>query len=68
LVNFGRTGRMDEDQLSLRQAEQIRGDLYGLQDDLDFIKMPARTPEAERGLARGGAGDTRRCGRSGYSD
>jgi hypothetical protein len=29
----------DEDQLSLRQADQIRGDLYGLQDDLDFIKV-----------------------------
>jgi hypothetical protein len=27
----------DEDQLSLRQADQIRGDLYGIQDDLDFI-------------------------------
>ena len=30
---------MDEDQLSLRQADQIRGDLYGLQDSLDFIKV-----------------------------
>jgi hypothetical protein len=29
----------DEDQLSLRQADQIRGDLYGIQDDLDFIKV-----------------------------
>jgi len=29
----------DEDQLSLRQADQIRGDLYALQDDLDFIKV-----------------------------
>ena len=29
----------DEDQLSLRQADQICGDLYGLQDDLDFIKV-----------------------------
>ena len=28
----------DEDQLSLRQADQIRGDLYGIHDDLDFIK------------------------------
>jgi len=36
---------MDEDQLSLRQANQIRGDLYGLQDDLDFIKVQlARLP------------------------
>src|SRR6267378_164374 len=35
----------DEDQLSLRQADQIRGDLYGLQDDLDFIKLQlARLP------------------------
>src|ERR1700730_18198052 len=35
----------DEDQLSLRQADQIRGDLYGLQDDLDFIKVQlARLP------------------------
>jgi hypothetical protein len=24
----------DEDQLSLRQADQIRGDLYGIQDEL----------------------------------
>src|SRR5437773_5654105 len=29
----------DKDQLSLRQADQIRGDLYGIQDDLDFIKV-----------------------------
>ena len=29
----------DEEHLSLRQADQIRGDLYGLQDDLDFIKV-----------------------------
>jgi hypothetical protein len=35
----------DEDQLSLRQADQIRSDLYGLQDDLDFIKLQlARLP------------------------
>jgi len=36
-----RTGRMppDEERLSLRQADQIRGDLYALQDDLDFIKV-----------------------------
>ncbi len=30
---------MDEDQLSLRQADQVRGDLYGIQDSLDFIKV-----------------------------
>jgi hypothetical protein len=36
---------MDEDQLSLRQADQIRGDLYGISDDLDFIKVQlARLP------------------------
>ena len=29
----------DEDQLSLRQADQIRGDFYALQDDLEFIKV-----------------------------
>ena len=29
----------DEDQLSLRQADQIRDDLYGIQDDIDFIKV-----------------------------
>jgi hypothetical protein len=35
----------DEDQLSLRQADQIRGDLYGIQDELDFIKVQlARVP------------------------
>ena len=40
------TGCMpDEDQLSLRQADQIRGDLYGIQDELDFIKRQlARRP------------------------
>jgi hypothetical protein len=33
------------DQLSLRQANQIRGDLYGIQDSLDFIKVQlARLP------------------------
>jgi len=36
---------MEEDHLSLRQADQIRGDLYGLQDNLDFIKVQiARLP------------------------
>ena len=35
----------DEEQLSLRQADQIRGDRYGIQDDLDFIKVQlARLP------------------------
>jgi hypothetical protein len=35
----------DEEQLSLRQADQIRGDFYALQDDLDFIKVQlARLP------------------------
>ncbi len=35
----------DEEHLSLRQADQIRGDLYGIQDDLDFIKVQlARLP------------------------
>jgi hypothetical protein len=35
----------DEDQLSLRQADQIRGDLYGIQDDIDLIKHQlARLP------------------------
>jgi hypothetical protein len=28
-----------DDRLSLRQADQIRGDLYGIRDDLDFIKV-----------------------------
>jgi len=38
-------GRMDEDQLSLRQAGQARADLYAIQDDLDFIKVQlARLP------------------------
>jgi hypothetical protein len=36
----------NEDQLSLRQADQIRGDLYGIQDHLDFIKVQlARLPK-----------------------
>jgi hypothetical protein len=35
----------DEEHLSLRQADQIRGDLYGIQDELDFIKVQlARLP------------------------
>jgi hypothetical protein len=35
----------DEDQLSLRQADQIRGDLYELQDGLDFVRVQlARLP------------------------
>ena len=41
----------DEDQLSVRQADQIRGDLYGLQDDLDFIKV--QLARLEGNLARG---------------
>jgi hypothetical protein len=45
----------DEDQLSLRQADQIRGDLYGIQDDLDFIKVQlARLPI--RLIVAGGSG------------
>jgi hypothetical protein len=32
----------DEDQLSLRQADQIRGDLYGIADDLDLARFPTR--------------------------
>jgi hypothetical protein len=35
---------MDEEQLSLRQADQIRGDLYAIQDDLDFIKATILIP------------------------
>jgi hypothetical protein len=34
-----------DDRLSLRQADQICGDLYGIQDNLDFIKVQlARLP------------------------
>ena len=45
--------------LSLRQADQIRGDLYGIQDDLDFIKvqlaqLPTRN-EVWRAAMLGGA-------------
>jgi hypothetical protein len=29
----------DEDQLWLGQADQIRGDLYGIQDDLNSFKV-----------------------------
>ncbi len=45
------TDRMpDEDQLSLRQADQLRGDLYAIQDDLDFIKVQlARLPTKNEG-------------------
>jgi len=40
----------DEDQLSLRQADQLRGDLYAIQDDLDFIKVQlARLPTKNEG-------------------
>jgi hypothetical protein len=35
----------DEDALTLRQVDQARGDLYAIQDDLDFIKVQlARLP------------------------
>ncbi len=43
---------MDEDQLSLHQADQIRGDLYGIQDDLDFIKVQLARLPTRRGLAQ----------------
>jgi hypothetical protein len=34
-----------DDRLSLRHADQIRGDPYGIQDNLDFIKVQlARLP------------------------
>jgi hypothetical protein len=36
----------DEDQLSLRQADQIRGDLYALQDNLDLIKHHLNRPRS----------------------
>ena len=55
---------MPADPFTLRQADQIRGDLYGIQDDLDFIKVQlARLPTPERGLAGGDARDVRRGGR-----
>jgi hypothetical protein len=46
LINHLHTERMPaEDQLSLRQADQARGDLYAIQDDLNFIKVQlARLP------------------------
>jgi hypothetical protein len=47
LINHLRwhTAHAIRDQLSLRQADQICGDLYALQDDLDFIKVQlARLP------------------------
>ena len=57
----------DEEHLSLRQADQIRGDLYGIQDDLDFIKVQlARLPtrnEVWRAAMLGMLG-----GASGYLD
>ena len=34
----------DEDQLSLRQADQIRDDLYALQDDLDVDQAAPAHP------------------------
>ena len=29
----------DEHDLTLRQVDQVRGDLFGIQDDLDFVKV-----------------------------
>ena len=42
----------DEDRLSLRQADQIRGDLHGLSDDLDFIKVQLARMPTRRDLSR----------------
>ena len=36
---------LDKHTLTLRQADQARGDLYAIQDDLDFLKVQlARIP------------------------
>ncbi len=42
----------NEDQLSLCQADQIRGDLYGIQDDIDFIKVQLAWLPTRREVAR----------------
>jgi hypothetical protein len=58
----------DERPFTLRQIDQARGDLYALQDDLDFIRVqPRAATNAERGLARRDVGHARRGGRSGHS-
>jgi hypothetical protein len=49
----------DEDDFTLRQIDQARGDLYAIQDDLDFIKaqlaqLPTRN-EVWRAAMLGGA-------------
>jgi hypothetical protein len=59
----------DEDQLSLRQADQIRGDLYELQDDLDFIKVQlARLPTKNEVWRAALVGDARRSDDRGHVD
>jgi hypothetical protein len=42
----------NEDQLSLCQADQIRGDLYGIQDDIDFIMVQLAWSPTRREVAR----------------
>jgi hypothetical protein len=57
LVNAYRPHAAGRRTPSLRQADQIRGDLYGIQDDLDFIKgqlarLPTRGQLAQAAGAR----------------
>jgi hypothetical protein len=56
----------EDDQLSLRQADQIRSDLYGLQDDLDFIKVQLARLPTRPAICRRDARDAGQGGRSRY--
>ena len=42
----------DEHALTLRQIDQARGDLYGISDDLDFLKGQLARLPTRKDLAR----------------
>jgi hypothetical protein len=43
----------DEHQLTLRQVDQVRGDLYGITEELEIIQMRlASSPNCQRALTK----------------
>jgi hypothetical protein len=58
----------DERPFTLPQIDQARGDLYALQDDLDFIRVQlARLPTRNEVWRAAMLGMLGGCGRSGHS-
>ncbi len=41
-----------EERLSSRQADQVRGDLYAIHDELEFIHDPLARPPARMDMLR----------------